>query len=70
MRVGGILIGEGIDHWKLAQEFIDQAAKDENGNLIEKRIVLFRDSYLELHIRPPMVEVLGVQPGLEKDLKL
>lgn len=49
-RVGAVLIGEGIDHWKLAQEFIDNTAKDQFGLPVEKRIVLYRDSYIELHI--------------------
>lgn len=58
-RVGAILIGDGIDHWKYAQEFIDNCEKDSLGNPVEKRIVLFRDSYIELHVNP-----------LEKELKL
>lgn len=49
-RVGAILIGEGIDHWSLAQEFLDNTKKDSFDMPIEKRIVLYRDSYIELHI--------------------
>lgn len=52
MRVGGILVGDGIDHWALAQEFIDNTKKDQFDLPVEKRIVLFRDSYIELHINP------------------
>lgn len=52
IRVGAILIGEGIDHWKLAQEFLDNQAKDKFGLPVEKRIVLYRDSFVELHIQP------------------
>jgi hypothetical protein len=51
-RVGAILIGEGIDHWKLAQEFLDNETRDRFDLPIEKRVVLYRDTYIELHINP------------------
>jgi hypothetical protein len=51
-KVGAILIGEGIDHWKLAQEFLEREAKDKFDMPLEKRIVLYRDSFIELHINP------------------
>jgi hypothetical protein len=51
-RVGAILIGDGIDHWKLSQEFLHNEAKDRFDMPLEKRVVLYRDSYIELHINP------------------
>jgi hypothetical protein len=70
MKVGGFLVGEGIDHWGLAQEFMDREKKDKFDMPIEKRIVLFRDSYLELHINPLPVTTDSVnQNALLKDWK-
>ena len=52
IRVGAILIGEGIDHVKLVQEFLDNETKDRFGMPVEKRFALYRDSFVELHIKP------------------
>jgi hypothetical protein len=51
-RVGAIVIGEGIDHWKLAQEFLDNEERDQFDLPTERRVVLYRDTYIELHINP------------------
>jgi len=51
-RVGAIVIGEGIDHWALAQEFIDNQKQDQFGLPAETRVVLHRETYIELHINP------------------
>jgi hypothetical protein len=53
-KVGAILVGEGIDHWKYAQEFLDNEGRDKFDLPTEKRIVLFRDTFIELHVNPLM----------------
>lgn len=62
MKVGGFLVGDGIDYWALAQEFKDAAKPTE------KRIVLFRETFLELHINPITTDELNKNPLL-KDVK-
>lgn len=52
MRVGAFIIDEGVDHWKLAQEFLDKEGRDKFDLPTEKRIILYRETYIELHINP------------------
>lgn len=52
MKVGGIVVADGIDYWGLAQEFIDNQKEDQFGLPTETRVILFRETHIELYINP------------------
>lgn len=59
-HIGNILVKEGIDHTQFVREFLDATKRDSNGNPIEVRASIDRDTYIELHVIPNSMLKLNV----------